>query len=154
MKRHLVVWGSLCLVLATGCGMDLAPLGFQAPATATIGQDITSQVSVFVYNLGGDPVEAGDCTGIFWVYFVISEDEEIGLDDFIINSVDFVDFPIGGREAKPVLFDDEYERLEILPEAPLGQAYIGVYVDAHGYCLELDEQNNADALPIEILPVQ
>ena len=154
MKRQLVVWGSLCLVLSAGCGIDLMPLGFQAPTTATIGQDITSQVSAFVYNIGGAPVEAEACTGIFWVNFLISEDEEIGLDDTIINSVDFVDFPLDAREARALLFEDEYERLEIPEGTPLGQVYIGTYVDARGYCMELDEQNNAAALAIEILPAQ
>jgi len=51
-------------------------------------------------------------------------------------------------------FEDEYERLEIPEGTPRGQVYIGTYVDAHGYCMELDEQNNAAALAIEILPAQ
>ncbi len=154
MKSHAVLLGTLCLFLAGGCGMDLKPLGLIAPATATIGDDITSLVSLHVYNVGGETVEADSCTGIFWIYFMISDDEEIGFEDFILNSVDFVDFPLAGREAKPVLFDDESENLEILAGTPVGQGYLGVYVDAHGYCMELDEQNNADSLPIEILPAQ
>lgn len=154
MKSHPVLLGILCLFLAAGCGADLIPLGFQAPSTATIGGDIASAVSVNVYNAGNEPVEADDCTGIFWVYFMISEDEEIGFEDFVLTSVDFADFPLQPRKAKPVLFDDEFEKLEIPEGTPLGQGYLGVYVDGHGYCLELDEQNNTDALPIEILPAQ
>jgi hypothetical protein len=152
MKKNLVVWGTLCFAFATGCGIDLAPMYFEGPETATVGEDITDLVSVFVANQGTFPVQAEECTGIFWVYFLISEDEDIGIDDGLLNSVDFIDFPINGGRSKPVLFDDEYERLEIPDEGPLGPAYLGVFVDAHGYCTELNEENNKAALPIEILP--
>lgn len=147
------LWVSLCLLLAVGCGTDLVPVGFEAPATAEIGEDITSSVSVAVGNMGLDPATAEECTGIIWVYFMISEDEVVdGFEDFHMNSVDFIDFPVVAKEAKPVLFDDEYETLVIPSQAPTGHVYIGVFVDAHGYCSEDDVENNIDVLPIEILP--
>ena len=151
MRRHLL-WAALGLFIAAGCGIDLVPIGLQAPGTAQVGEDITSSVSAGVYNLGTDPVTAEDCTGVIWLYFLLSEDGEISLDDFQVSIVDFMDFPLGPREAKAVLFDDENETFEITSGAPIGNVYFGVFVDAHGYCAELNEQNNTAALPIEILP--
>ena len=147
------LWLSLCFLLVAGCGTDLVPVGFEAPATAEIGEDITSSVSVAAGNMGLDPATAEECTGIIWVNFMISEDEVVdgfGLDDVLLSSVDFTDFPVVAKEAKPVLFDDEI--LEIPTYAPTGHVYIGVFVDAHGYCSEDDVENNMDVLPIEILP--
>jgi len=149
------LWMGLCLLLSAGCGTDLVPVGFEAPATAEIGEDITSGVSVSVGNMGLDPATAEECTGIFWVYFVISEDQAVdgfGLDDVFLNSIGFTDFPVVAKEPKPVLFDDEYETLVIPSQAPTGHVYIGVFVDAHGYCSEDDVGNNIGVLPIEILP--
>ena len=147
------LWISLCLLLVAGCGTDLVPVGFQAPATAQIGEDITSSVSVSVRNMGLDPATAEECTGIFWVYFMISEDAVFdGFQELHMNSVDFTDFPVVAKEPKPVLFDDEWEILEIPPSSPTGDVYIGVFVDAHGYCSEDDVENNIGVLPIEILP--
>jgi hypothetical protein len=151
MRRHLG-WEGLSLLLVAGCGIDLVPIGLQAPVTARVGEDITDSVSAGVYNIGTNPVTAEDCTGVIWLYFLLSEDEEIGLDDFHVTIVDFLDFPLGPRQAKAVLFDDEDEKCEILSGAPQGNVYFGVFVDAHGYCAELNEQNNTAALPIEILP--
>jgi hypothetical protein len=146
------LWVSLCVLLAAGCGTDLVPVGFEAPATAEIGEDITSSISVSVGNMGLDPAEAEECTTIFWVNFMISEDEVVdgfGLDDVLLSSVDFTDFPVVAKEDKPVVFDDE--TLEIPTYAPTGHVYIGVFVDAHGYCSEDDVENNVEVLPIEIL---
>jgi len=58
------LWLSLCLLLVSGCGTDLVPIGFEAPATAEIGEDITSSVSVSVGNMGLEPAEADDCAGV------------------------------------------------------------------------------------------
>ena len=154
MSRN-ALWISLCLLLVAGCGTDLVPVGFEAPATAQIGEDITSGVSVSVGNMGLDPATAEECTGIFWVNFMISEDEVVdgfGLDDVFLNSVGFTDFPVGGMETKPVVLGGEYETLVIPLDAPTGDVYIGVFVDAYGYCSEDDVENNIDVLPIDILP--
>ena len=148
------LWLSLCFLLVAGCGTDLVPFGFEAPATAEIGEDITSSVSVSVRNRGLDPATAEECTGIFWVNFMISEDEVVdgfGLDDVFLNSVGFTDFPVDGMETKPVVLGGEYETLVIPPQAPTGQVYVGVFIDAHGYCVGDDAANNIDVLPIEIL---
>ena len=63
------LWLSLCLLLVAGCGADLVPVGFQAPATADIGEDITSSVSISVRNMGLTPVVAEECAYVIWVYF-------------------------------------------------------------------------------------
>lgn len=151
MRRHLG-WAGLGLLLVVGCGTDLVPIGLQAPLTAQVGEDITDGVAVGLYNIGTEPVTSEDCTGIIWLYFLLSEDEQISVDDFQVSAVDFLEFPLGARQAKEVLFDDEDETVEVLPGAPQGNVYFGVFVDAHGYCSELNEENNTAALPIEILP--
>jgi hypothetical protein len=144
------LWLSLSLLLVAGCGADLVPVGFQAPATADLGEDITSSVSVSVRNMGLTPVAAEECTGIFFVYFMISEDEVFdGMQELHMGMVGFEDFPVGAMQAKPVVFD-EYTTLEIPYYAPTGHVYIGVFVDAHGYCSRDDPENNIGVLPIFI----
>ena len=140
--------------MASGCGMDLVPEGLQGPSTAAIGEDISQHVTVSVKNAGNVTALGEDCTGIIWVYFRISADEVVDFDDTMINSIDFVDFPLAPQESKPVQLGGEYSTL-IIPEynTPLGSVYLAVTVDDHRYCQgETNWENNTSLVPIEILP--
>jgi hypothetical protein len=154
----------VALVLADGSGSapaaasDTLPQGgfppdligtIQGPATACPGEEISNLISVEVTNQAGDP-SPKFFTGVYLSPdpIITSQFQAGAAPDTLL---------IGGRESVSFLGSGATINVPqvsgIVPAAtPLGAMFLGLFVDDTFIVGELKEDNNTDAVPIDIVP--